>query len=169
MKVRCCLGAAAFRLERAVCLALPAANDPLFPLTLAVLSLMLAALLRLWCCGPIPSCGYFHQQSKARSQSDAATSRSYLSSTAALSGYGGLMVAASVALASLLRGGLMVPAPEFAGVGHYLAGAHNSGDHPRFLVGLLRTGLGRLWFWDPVENASLLPWLSATARCTVYP
>ncbi len=34
------------------------------------------------------------------------------------------MVAASVALASLLRSELMVPAPEFAGAGHYLAGAH---------------------------------------------
>ncbi|XPE24766.1 hypothetical protein ACNKHM_09905 [Shigella sonnei] len=32
-------------LERAVCLALSTATDPLFPLTLAVLSLMLATLL----------------------------------------------------------------------------------------------------------------------------
>jgi cytochrome c-type biogenesis protein CcmF len=23
--------------------------------------------------------------------------------------------------------------------------------------------LGRYWAWDPVENASLLPWLTATA------
>ncbi len=38
----------------------------------------------------------------------------------------------------------MVPAPEFAGAGHYQAGGINGGDHPRFLVGLLRTGLGRL-------------------------
>jgi len=30
----------------------------------------------------------------------------------------------------------------------------------RWLVlGLLRTRLGRWWFWDPVENASLMPWL----------
>ena len=31
------------------------------------------------------------------------------------------------------------------------------------LVGLLRTGMGRLWFWDPVENASFMPWLVGTA------
>ncbi len=85
---------------------------------------MLAALLLFVCCGPIPSCGYFHQQSKAAISSDAATSRSYLSSTAALPWLCGLMVAASVALASLLRGEFDVPAPEFVGAGHYLAGAH---------------------------------------------
>lgn len=60
-------------------------TDPLFPLTLAVLSLMLAALLLFVVLWSDPSCGYFHQQSKAAISTDAATSRSYLSSTAALS------------------------------------------------------------------------------------
>ena len=27
-------------------------------------------------------------------------------------------------------------------------------------------GWGGWWFWDPVENASLMPWLAATALCT---
>ena len=27
-------------------------------------------------------------------------------------------------------------------------------------------GWGGYWAWDPVENASLLPWLTATACCT---
>lgn len=40
-------------------------TDPLFPLTLAVLSLMLAALLLFVVLWSDPSCGYFHQQSKA--------------------------------------------------------------------------------------------------------
>ena len=31
------------------------------------------------------------------------------------------------------------------------------------LLGLLRAGLGGWWFWDPVENASLLPWILGTA------
>jgi len=32
------------------------------------------------------------------------------------------------------------------------------------LLGLLpRSGWGGWWFWDPVENASLVPWLAATA------
>ncbi len=60
-------------------------------------------------------------------------------------GYGGgLMVAASVALASLLRG-------EFDGTCARICWRWalrleriNSGDHPSVLVGLLRTGLGRL-------------------------
>ncbi len=85
---------------------------------------MLAALLLFVVRGPIPSCGYFHQQSKAAISIDAATSRSYLPSAAALSRLWRLMVAASVALGSLLRGEFDGAAPEFAGAGHYLAGAH---------------------------------------------
>ncbi|XPE48096.1 cytochrome c biogenesis protein CcsA [Shigella flexneri] len=30
-------------------------------------------------------------------------------------------------------------------------------------LGLLRTRLGGWWFWDPVENASFMPWLVGTA------
>lgn len=40
----------------------------------------------------------------------------------------------------------------------------NGGDHPRFPGGPIANWVwGGWWFWDPVENASLLPWLSATA------
>ena len=30
-------------------------------------------------------------------------------------------------------------------------------------------GWGGFWFWDPVENASLMPWLAGTAllHCTL--
>ena len=28
-------------------------------------------------------------------------------------------------------------------------------------------GWGGWWFWDPVENASLMPWLAATAHCSI--
>ena len=31
------------------------------------------------------------------------------------------------------------------------------------VVGLLRARLGRVRFWDPVENASFMPWLAGTA------
>ncbi len=51
--------------ERAVCWHYRQQTDPLFPLTLAVLSLMLAALLLFVVLWSDPSCGYFHQQSKA--------------------------------------------------------------------------------------------------------
>ncbi|MFP1482653.1 cytochrome c biogenesis protein CcsA [Escherichia coli] len=40
----------------------------------------------------------------------------------------------------------------------------NSGDHPRLAWwASCELGWGGWWFWDPVKNASLLPWLSATA------
>ncbi len=60
-------------------------TDPLFPLTLAVLSLMLAALL-LFVRAVVRSlrADISASNRRPRSQSDAATSRSYLSSTAAL-------------------------------------------------------------------------------------
>jgi len=37
-----------------------------------------------------------------------------------------------------------------------------SGHRARQLVGLLRARLVRYWFWDPVENASFMPWLAGT-------
>ncbi len=58
----------------------------------------------------------------------------------------------------------MVPAPEFAGAGHYRAGGINGGDHPRFWWAYCELGWGGWWFWDPVENASLLP--PAFCHCT---
>jgi cytochrome c-type biogenesis protein CcmF len=36
-------------------------------------------------------------------------------------------------------------------------------DHLRDDVGVRELGWGGYWFWDPVENASLLPWLTGTA------
>lgn len=39
----------------------------------------------------------------------------------------------------------------------------NSWYRTWFLVGILRTRLGGWWFWDPVENASFMPWLAGTA------
>lgn len=78
-------------------------------------------------------------------------------------GYGGLMVAASVALASLLRS-------EFDGACARICWRWalrleriNGGDHSRFWWAYCELGWGGWWFWDPVENASLLPRLSATA------
>src|SRR4051812_1558571 len=37
------------------------------------------------------------------------------------------------------------------------------GHHPRRPLVLRRARLGGYWAWDPVENASLLPWLTGTA------
>ncbi|MGQ7113437.1 cytochrome c biogenesis protein CcsA, partial [Escherichia sp. TWPC-MK] len=78
-------------------------------------------------------------------------------------GYGGLMVAASVALASLLRG-------EFDGACARICWRWALPGWSALTAGIIlgswwaycELGWGGWWFWDPVENASLLPWLSAT-------
>jgi cytochrome c biogenesis factor len=33
----------------------------------------------------------------------------------------------------------------------------------RFVLAYYELGWGGWWFWDPVENASLMPWLAGTA------
>ncbi|MHA6433482.1 heme lyase NrfEFG subunit NrfE, partial [Escherichia coli] len=79
-------------------------------------------------------------------------------------GYGGLMVAASVALGSLLRG-------EFDGACARICWRWALPGWSALTAGIIlgswwaycELGWGGWWFWDPVENASLLPWLSATA------
>ena len=74
------------------------------------------------------------------------------------------MVAASVALASLLRG-------EFDGACARICWRWALPGWSALTAGIIlgswwaycELGWGGWWFWDPVENASLLPWLSATA------
>ena len=97
-------------------------TDPLFPLTLAVLSLMLAALLLFVVLWSDPFVRIFPPAIEGRDLNPMLQHPGLIFHPPLLYlGYGGLMVAASVAL-----------------------GRINGGDHPRFLVGLLRTGLGRL-------------------------
>lgn len=79
-------------------------------------------------------------------------------------GYGGLMVAAGVALASLLQGDLTKRAA-------WVCWRWALPGWCALTLGIIlgswwaycELGWGGWWFWDPVENASLLPWLSATA------
>ena len=79
-------------------------------------------------------------------------------------GYGGLMVAAGVALASLLRG-------DFNAQSAWVCWRWALPGWCALTLGIIlgswwaycELGWGGWWFWDPVENASLLPWLSASA------
>lgn len=108
-------------------------TDPLFPLTLAVLSLMLAALLLFVVLWSDPFVRIFPPAIEGRDLNPMLQHPGLIFHPPLLYlGYGGLMVAASVALANLLA------------LGTTWLERINSGDHPRFLVGLLRTGLGRL-------------------------
>jgi cytochrome c-type biogenesis protein CcmF len=81
-----------------------------------------------------------------------------------MAGYAGLTVPFALAIGALAAGKLdnewLVSARRWAliswlllGVGIILGGWWNYAS----------LGDGRFWHWDPVENASLLPWLTATA------
>ncbi|WP_271077577.1 heme lyase CcmF/NrfE family subunit [Aurantiacibacter sp. MUD61] len=79
-------------------------------------------------------------------------------------GYVGLSIAFSFALAALLTRNVT---PEFARVMRpwvlaawiFLTIGITAGSYWAYY----ELGWGGWWFWDPVENASLMPWLAATA------
>ncbi len=79
-------------------------------------------------------------------------------------GYVGLSVAFSFAVGAMLRG---EHGPQFAramrpwvlGAWIFLTIGITAGSYWAYY----ELGWGGWWFWDPVENASLMPWLAATA------
>ncbi len=79
-------------------------------------------------------------------------------------GYVGLSVAFSLAVGGLLRGNVS-PAiaramrPWVLGAWILLTLGITAGSYWAYY----ELGWGGWWFWDPVENASLMPWLAATA------
>ena len=140
-------------------------TDPLFPLTLAVLSLMLATLLLFVVLWSDPFVRIFPPAIEGRDLNPMLQHPGLIFHPPLLYlGYGGLMVAASVALASLLRG-------EFGGTCARICWRWALPGWSALTAGIIlgswwaycELGWGGWWFWDPVENASLLPWLSATA------
>ena len=78
-------------------------------------------------------------------------------------GYGGLMGGAALALAALLR-------TAFTGQTAWLCWRWVLPGWCFLTLGIAlgswwaycELGWGGWWFWDPVENASLLPWLTCT-------
>ena len=140
-------------------------TDPLFPLTLAVLSLMLAALLLFVVLWSDPFVRIFPPAIEGRDLNPMLQHPGLIFHPPLLYlGYGGLMVAASVALASLLRS-------EFDGACARICwrwalpgwGALTAGIILGSWWAYCELGWGGWWFWDPVENASLMPWLVGTA------
>ncbi|KFX21940.1 heme lyase CcmF/NrfE family subunit [Pectobacterium betavasculorum] len=79
-------------------------------------------------------------------------------------GYGGLTVSAAVALAALIHG-------EFTAPAAWICWRWTLPAWSLLTLGIIlgswwaynELGWGGWWFWDPVENASLLPWLTASA------
>ena len=140
-------------------------SDALFPLTLSVLSMMLALLLLFVVVWSDPFVRIFPPAIEGRDLNPMLQHLGLILHPPLLYlGYGGLMVAAGVALASLLRGG-------FSAETAWVCWRWALPGWCALTLGIIlgswwaycELGWGGWWFWDPVENASLLPWLSASA------
>ncbi|TKV23992.1 heme lyase CcmF/NrfE family subunit [Citrobacter sp. wls613] len=139
--------------------------DALFPLTLSVLSMMTASLLLFVVVWSDPFVRIFPPAIEGRDLNPMLQHLGLILHPPLLYlGYGGLMVAAGVALASLLRGG-------FNARTAWVCWRWALPGWCALTLGIIlgswwaycELGWGGWWFWDPVENASLLPWLSASA------
>ncbi|OSD67155.1 heme lyase [Salmonella enterica subsp. enterica serovar 6,7:-:1,5] len=140
-------------------------SDPLFPLTLSVLSMVTALLLLFVVVWSDPFARIFPPAIEGRDLNPMLQHFGLILHPPLLYlGYGGLMVAAGVALASLLRG-------DFNAQSAWVCWRWALPGWCALTLGIIlgswwaycELGWGGWWFWDPVENASLLPWLSASA------
>lgn len=140
-------------------------TDALFPLTLSVLSMITALLLLFVVVWSDPFVRIFPPAIEGRDLNPMLQHLGLILHPPLLYlGYGGLMVAAGVALASLLRG-------DFNTQSAWVCWRWALPGWCALTLGIIlgswwaycELGWGGWWFWDPVENASLLPWLSASA------
>jgi cytochrome c-type biogenesis protein NrfE len=140
-------------------------TDHLFPLTLALLSLMTALLLLFVVVWSDPFVRLFPPAIEGRDLNPMLQHPGLIFHPPLLYfGYGGLMVATGVALAGLLKG-------EFDAAAANVCWRWALPGWCGLTLGIIlgswwaycELGWGGWWFWDPVENASLMPWLSASA------
>ncbi|OUE54169.1 cytochrome c-type biogenesis protein NrfE [Citrobacter freundii] len=140
-------------------------TNALFPLTLSVLSMITALLLLFVVVWSDPFVRIFPPAIEGRDLNPMLQHLGLILHPPLLYlGYGGLMVAAGVALASLLRG-------DFNAQSAWVCWRWALPGWCALTLGIIlgswwaycELGWGGWWFWDPVENASLLPWLSASA------
>jgi len=66
--------------------------------------------------------------------------------------------------AALIEGGR--PAWALGAPGHWRPGARSPSGIARAAGGPIHAGGAAWWFWDPVENASFMPWCVALPSCT---
>lgn len=140
-------------------------TDALFPLTLSVLSMITALLLLFVVVWSDPFVRIFPPAIEGRDLNPMLQHLGLILHPPLLYlGYGGLMVAAGVALASLLRG-------DFNAQGAWVCWRWALPGWCALTLGIIlgswwaycELGWGGWWFWDPVENASFMPWLVGTA------
>jgi len=77
-------------------------------------------------------------------------------------GYVGFAVAFAFACAAMLEGRLDQQWPVGRDPGRRRLGFPDLRNCARELVAYYELGWGGYWFWDPVENASFMPWLVGT-------
>lgn len=140
-------------------------SDALFPLTLSLLSLIIALLLLFVVVWSDPFARIFPPAIEGRDLNPMLQHLGLILHPPLLYlGYGGLMVATGVALASLFHG-------DFTAATARVCWRWALPGWCALTLGIIlgswwaycELGWGGWWFWDPVENASLLPWLSASA------
>lgn len=140
-------------------------SEALFPLTLSLLSLITALLLLFVVVWSDPFARIFPPAIEGRDLNPMLQHLGLILHPPLLYlGYGGLMVATGVALASLLHG-------DFTAAAARVCWRWALPGWCALTLGIIlgswwaycELGWGGWWFWDPVENASLLPWLSASA------
>ncbi|WP_071608914.1 heme lyase CcmF/NrfE family subunit [Entomohabitans teleogrylli] len=140
-------------------------TDALFPLTQALLACITFALLIFIVCFSDPFVRIFPPAVEGRDLNPMLQHIGLILHPPLLYlGYGGLTVSAAIAQAALLRGGFSAPVA-------WICWRWALPAWCALTLGIIlgswwaysELGWGGWWFWDPVENASLLPWLTASA------
>ncbi|MEQ9853666.1 MULTISPECIES: heme lyase CcmF/NrfE family subunit [Pectobacterium] len=141
------------------------ATSDLFPLTLAVLAVIATALLVFIVFFSDPFVRLFPPAVSGRDLNPMLQHIGLILHPPLLYlGYGGLTVSAALALAALIHG-------EFTAPAAWICWRWTLPAWSLLTLGIIlgswwaynELGWGGWWFWDPVENASLLPWLTASA------
>ncbi|MEI7123738.1 heme lyase CcmF/NrfE family subunit [Pectobacterium versatile] len=141
------------------------AESDLFPLTLAMLAVIATALLVFIVFFSDPFVRLFPPAVAGRDLNPMLQHIGLILHPPLLYlGYGGLTVSAALALAALIHG-------EFTAPAAWICWRWTLPAWSLLTLGIIlgswwaynELGWGGWWFWDPVENASLLPWLTASA------
>lgn len=137
----------------------------LFPLTLAVLALIVMALLVFIVIFSDPFVRLFPPAIAGRDLNPMLQHIGLILHPPLLYlGYGGLTISAAIVLAALIQG-------EFTAAVAWICWRWALPAWCLLTLGIIvgswwaysELGWGGWWFWDPVENASLLPWLTSSA------
>ena len=78
-------------------------------------------------------------------------------------GYVGFSLIFSLTLAALINNQFNIDWSKLQKLDFFTMDFFNRRNWIRIFLAYYELGWGGYWFWDPVENASLMPWIAATA------